>query len=778
MKVSVFQIENMCCPTEERLIRNRLEPMNGIEKLDFNLMARVLTVEHTLLAEEGIVAALKTVGMDAVSRSARVSIFQIEKMDCPTEERLIRNKLEPMNGIEKLDFNLMARTLTVVHTLPAEEGVIAALGTVGMDAVSRTAPRSVELPVIQPSFWRKSSTILTIISGVFAVVAEGLVLGGGMDESSMVVRALAAIAILIGGYQVAGKAWMALKTFTLNINFLMTVAVIGAVIVGEWTEGAVVIFLFAVAEMIEAQSLDRARNAVRSLMELTPEIASVIRGGIWQDVAVTDVLRGETIRIKPGERLPLDGIVSDGHSSVNQAPITGESVPVAKGKGDHVYAGSINERGTFDYEVTHIASESTVSKIVQLIEKASANRAEAERFVDRFSRYYTPVIFGLAVLVAVAGPLLTGGEWGEWIYRGLVLLVIGCPCALVLSTPVTIVSGLAAAARRGILIKGGTYLEIGKNLKGVALDKTGTLTEGRPKVTDILPLDGTDADHILHLAAAVEAKSEHPIASSILAEHALRHVEEPDVPITEFASITGKGIRAVVDGQTIYVGNHRLAHELNICTPEVEALLDRLESEGKTTIVVMSDRQALGVIGVADSIRQTSIQAVKQLHDLGIRTAMLTGDNSTTAKRIAEQVGIDDVRADLLPEDKINALTELQKKYGEMGMVGDGINDAPALAQANIGFAMGAVGTDVALETADVALMEDNLLKLPEFIRLSRRTISILWQNIIIALGIKVVFFFLAMIGEATLWMAVFADMGGSLIVVANGLRLLRARKE
>ena len=707
----------------------------------------------------------------------KVSVFEIQKMDCAVEERLLRNRLEPMQGVEKLDFNLMARTLTVEHSLNGEDELVTAIRSLGMDAVSRTVPRAVELPVIQQSFWRKTGTILTIISGVFALVAEVLVLTGVAAESSVPVKALAAIAILVGGYEVAGKAWTALRTFTLNINFLMTVAVIGAVIVGEWTEGAVVIFLFAVAEMIEAQSLDRARNAVRSLMELTPEIASVLRGNNWQDVPVTTVARGETIRIKPGERLPLDGTVTEGSSSVNQAPITGESVPVEKVKGDHVYAGSINERGTFDYAVTHVASESTVSKIVQLIEKASANRAEAERFVDRFARYYTPVIFALAIAVAAGGPLAFGGTWGEWIYRGLVLLVIGCPCALVLSTPVTIVSGLAAAARRGILIKGGTYLEIGKSLKGVALDKTGTLTEGRPGVTDVLPLDGTNPDHILHLAAAVEAKSEHPIASAIIAAHALRHIDEPDVPITEFASITGKGIRAIVDGRTIYVGNHRLAHELNICTPEVEALLERLEKEGKTTVVVMSDTQALGVIGVADAIRQTSIQAIRQLHDLGIRTAMLTGDNNATAQRIAEQVGIDDVRADLLPEDKINALTELQKKYGAMGMVGDGINDAPALAQANVGFAMGAVGTDVALETADVALMEDNLLKLPEFIRLSRRTIGILWQNIIIALGIKVVFFFLAMMGEATLWMAVFADMGASLIVVANGLRLLSDRR-
>lgn len=706
----------------------------------------------------------------------KTSEFYIEKMDCPTEEGMIRNRLEPMEGIQKLDFNLMARLLTVTHTLPDEAGIITAIRKLGMEAVSKATPRRLVLPVIQPSFWGKPATILTMVSGACALTAEVIALSG-VGESSILVQSLAAVAILAGGYEVAGKAWMSVRTLTLNINFLMTVAVIGAVVIGQWTEGAVVIFLFAVAEMIEAKSLDRARNAVRQLMELTPEITRVMRGKEWLDVPVVEVTLGERIRIRPGERLPLDGIIREGASSVNQSPITGESMPVEKRPGDQVYGGSINEKGTFDYEVIHEAADSTVSKIVQLIEKASANRAEAERFVDRFSHYYTPSIFVLAIVVAVASPFVFGGTWGDWIYRGLVLLVIGCPCALVLSTPITIVSGLAAAARRGILIKGGTYLEVGRNLNVVALDKTGTLTEGKPRVTDVLPLEGITEEDLLHLAAAVEAKSEHPIASAIVAAHELRHQQEEEIPIIEFTSITGKGIKAILADQTIYVGNHRLAHELNLCTPEVEGLLARLEGEGKTTVVVTNDSRTLGVIGVADTIRETSIQAIQELHNLGLRTAMLTGDNAATAAYIAAKVGIDDVQADLLPGDKITALTELQEKYGATGMVGDGINDAPALAQANIGFAMGAVGTDVALETADVALMQDNLMKLPEFIRLSRRTMRILWQNILIALGIKAVFFALALIGEATLWMAVFADMGASLIVVANGLRLLRSKE-
>lgn len=706
----------------------------------------------------------------------KVSTFHIDQMDCPTEERLIRNVLEPMKGIEKLDFNLMARLLTVTHTLADEKPIVAAVKTAGMDAISSTpAERQIQLQVIQPSAWTKPGTILTLISGVFALTAEALALFG-WDESALIVRILAVVAIIVGGYEVAGKAWRSVRSLTLNINFLMTVAAIGAVLIGEWTEAAVVIFLFSLAELIEARSLERARNAVRSLMELAPETAMVLRDGEWKSVPVGSVARGEPIRIKPGERLPLDGVLRHGSSSINQAPITGESIPVEKNAGDTVFAGSINGSGTFDYEVTHVAAESTISKVIRMVEQATSNHAKAERFVDTFSRYYTPTIFCFAILVAVIGPLASDGAWGEWIYRALVLLVIGCPCALVISTPVTIVSGLAAAARRGILIKGGTYLELGTMLKGIALDKTGTITEGRPRVTDIISLDGMSGAEILHVAAAVEARSEHPIASAIIAEHVAHHADEGEIRIQEFESITGKGIRAVVGQKQIYVGNHRLAHDLNVCTPAVETELKRLEEEGKTTVIVMTAEKTIGVIAVADTVRESSREAVRQLHDLGIRTAMLTGDNATTANGIARRVGIDDVRADLLPGDKIDALTGLQSSFGPMGMVGDGINDAPALAQAAVGFAMGAAGTDIALETADVALMEDNLLKLPEFIRLSRRTMRVLRQNITIALGIKLVFFVLALAGYSTLWMAVFADMGASLIVVANGLRLLRWR--
>ncbi len=702
----------------------------------------------------------------------KVSTFRIEKMDCPTEERLIRNRLSAMEGVDDLSFNLIARVLTVKHRLPEESSIVTAIGTLGMEAVAVGATPQLELQVLAPSFWRKPGTILTLVSGVCALVAEVLALTI-LAEDAFAVRALAAVAIVTGGYETAGKAWTSLRTLTLNIHFLMALAVVGAVALGEWAEAGMVVFLFAVAELIEAQSLNRARRAIRLLMELTPERALVLRGGGLELVPVEDIRQGERVRIKPGERLPLDGLIISGRSTFNQASITGESIPVERGVGERVFAGSINGSGTVDYEATHTAAESTISRIVQLVEKATVNRGRTERFVDRFSRYYTPAIFAVALLVAVLPPLLTGAAWDTWVYNGLVLLVIGCPCALVISTPVTVVSGLAAAARRGILVKGGEYLELGRVLRGVAFDKTGTLTEGRPRVTDVVSLDGLPDEDLLHLAAAVEAKSEHPIASAIIAAHELQHAAEGDLEISEFHAIPGRGASAVVDGTRIHVGSHRLAHDLGVCVPSLELELQRLETDGKTTVVVMTEQKVLGVIGVADTVRSSSVDAVRRLHELGLRSAILTGDNEVTAASIARRVGIDDVRANLLPDEKIVALAGLQREYGAMGMVGDGVNDVPALAQATVGFAMGAASADVALETADVALMNDDLRKLPEFIELSRRTIAVLKQNIWIALGLKGVFFALALAGEATLWMAVFADMGASLIVVANGLRLL-----
>ncbi len=707
----------------------------------------------------------------------KISTFHIEELCCSAEESVIRSRLAGIEGIELLEFNLLTRNLRVTHDLPEERTISDAISSVGMTPSScdrdpaTGATMQANLPT--RSFWRRRVVILTAVSGLFAIVAELLALLGP-GEDALVVRILAGCAVVSGGYLVAGKGWHALKSRTLNINVLMALATIGALILGDWTEGAMVVFLFAIAELIEERSLDRARGAVRALMTIAPSVATTLHGLGWKELPVEEITPGSIVRIRPGERLALDGVVRHGYSAVDQAPITGESIPVEKSVGDQVFAGSINGTGTFDFEVTHSSADSTIGRIVRLLEEAAANRTVMERFVDRFARIYTPAIVLAAALVVIIPPLLFGGLWDVWFYRGLVLLVIGCPCALVISTPVTVVSGLAGAARRGVLVKGGSYLEQGKDIRVVAFDKTGTLTEGRPRVTDVIPLGSITAEELLHLAAAVEARSEHPIASAIIAEHDALHVDEEEIAVDGFHSVTGRGVRGDVEGRTVHCGNHRLAHDLGLCNDELERRLDQLEAQGKTTVVVMDDDGPLGVIAVADTIRPAARRVIAELHRRGIITAMMTGDNERTARSIAAELGIDDIRADLLPDDKIAAIAELEKRYGPVAMVGDGINDVPALARATIGIAMGAAGTDIALEAADVALMEDNLDKLVEFIDISHRTMRLLRQNITVALGFKVIFFVLALFGEATLWMAVFADMGASLIVVGNGLRLLR----
>ncbi len=698
------------------------------------------------------------------------ALYRIEKMDCPTEEALLRKVLHGLPGVLALDFNLVARTLRVEHSLADPHSITAAIAALDMAPVLQSPSAGGPAPqpmAAVPAVSRKQWILMTI-AGIAAIGSEAVAHTTGI-ETSPAVAALAIAAILAGGLHTLRKGWIALKTFSLNINLLMTVAVIGAILIGEWPEAAVVIWLFGLAEMIEALSLDRARNAIRGLMALAPEMAAVRQpDGSWLETRAEAVPLGATVRVKPGERLALDGVVESGRSSVNQAPITGESMPVEKQQGDPVFAGTINELGAFAFRVTATKGETTLDRIARSVQEAQAQRAPTQRFVDQFARVYTPIVFLTAVLVALVPPLAFGLPWYDWIYKALVLLVIACPCALVISTPVTVVSGLAAAARRGILIKGGLYLEQGRHLKSIALDKTGTITHGRPVLTDVIPIAGTTRDDALRIAASLDALSEHPVAAAIVAGYGnLTHA-----PVSGFEALTGRGVKGDIDGTTYYIGNHRLAEALRVCSPSLEQTLDRLEVEGKTAVVLATAGAALAVLAVSDTVRKTSKEAVAALRSLGVAPVMLTGDNVRTAQAIASQVGITDARGELLPEDKLAVITKLLER-GPVGMVGDGVNDAPALAKSSIGFAMGAAGTDTAIETADVALMQDDLRKVPEFIDLSRRTSLVLWQNITFAIGVKAVFFVLTFTGHTSLWLAVFADMGASLLVVFNGLRLL-----
>jgi len=611
---------------------------------------------------------------------------------------------------------------------------------------------------------------LLVISGIAAAAAEAIHwLNGGFHWS---VAVLALVAIVTSGLPTYKKGLIALRNFNLNMNALMAIAVTGAMLIGQWPEAAMVMFLFALAEIIEAKSLDRARIAISGLMELAPESATVRQAdGSWEDIPASAVDLDALVRVKPGERIALDGAVVSGRSTVNQSPITGESLPVDKVEKDPVFAGTINESGSFVYRVTALADNTTLARIIHAVEAAQGNRAPTQRFVDRFAQIYTPTVIVVALGMALIPPLAFGADWLDWIYRALVLLVVACPCALVISTPVTIVSGLANAARKGILIKGGVYLEQGRKLTTLALDKTGTLTYGKPEQTDFISI-GDDKRQIYGLAMSLASRSDHPVSQAIT-----RAAQKEDLPVQEivdFAAIPGRGISGRVADRLYYLGNHRLINELGLLTAALEKQLDELEQQGKTVVLLTTETAVLGLFAVADTIRETSCQAVEELHHLGVNTVILTGDNPHTADAIARQVGIDEAYGNQLPEDKLQTITALLGQNKSVGMVGDGINDAPALARADIGFAMGAAGTDTAIETADVALMDDDLRKLPTFIRLTRTTSAILVQNIIFALSIKVIFIALTFAGHATMWMAVFADMGASLMVVFNGLRLLR----
>jgi Zn2+/Cd2+-exporting ATPase len=702
--------------------------------------------------------------MSSAATSTKTT-FRVEELDCATEENELREVLLPMEGVHSLEFNLVARHVTVRHSLDSTAALSAAIKGAGMrpkELIPTTAATA-------PTRSLSNSAIATIvIAGLLAIGSEVLVIAG-MKERSIPVALMALAAIALGGRDTLRKGFQALVTRRLTMALLMSVAVIGALIIGQWPEAAVVIWLFGLAELIEALSLERARNAIRSLVNLAPETASV-RGadGAWTELNAIDIAVGAVFLVKPGERIALDGTVSTGSSSVNQAPITGESVPVSKEPGSQVFAGTVNERGTLEVVVTSAKGEGTLDRIARSIQDAQATKAPAQRFVDRFAAVYTPIVFVAAIAVAVIPPIVGTGSWQDWLYKALVLLVLACPCALVISTPVTVVSGLGGAARRGILIKGGIHLEQARRLKTVALDKTGTLTHGKPVLTDKVTVSNTSVEDALRIAGSLNTLSEHPVAHAIVSAYT-----GPVDPVEGFEAIPGRGVTGTVNGIKYLLGNHRLAEETGVCGPQLEATLQGFENEAKTAVVLMTATSPVAVFAVADTLRAESIEAVRALIDLGVTPIMLTGDNQRTATAIARQVGISDARGDLLPEDKLRIVTEFGTS-GPIAMIGDGVNDAPALAKATLGMAMGAMGTDTAIETADIALMDDDPRKIAETIRISQHTSHVLWQNITVALGVKAVFFVLTMLGTASLWIAVLADMGASLVVIANGLRLLR----
>ncbi|MEN9543948.1 MAG: hypothetical protein RLZZ598_781 [Pseudomonadota bacterium] len=710
--------------------------------------------------------------------SGSVTWFRVPTMDCSAEASEIRRAVAAIPEIRSLVFRLGERSLGIDAPAAALEQALSAIRHEGFDPQPIAAAASAGEAAhgaggdhehgLSASVARLGAALALAIGAELASFFLPDVLG-----FKAIGLALAAGAIWLAGFEVYQKGLMALRRGKLNINALMAVAVTGAFVIGQWPEAAMVMALYAIAELIEARAVDRARNAIAGLMALAPEQAEVRQAdGNWRQGPVGEVAVDAIARVRPGERVPFDGMLTSGSSSIDQAPVTGESLPVDKTVGDPVFAGTINQSGSFEMRVTAAAANSTLARIIHAVEQVQGRRAPIQGFVDRFAAVYTPAVFFIALAVALGGPLLLGWTGFDAVYKALVLLVIACPCALVISTPVTVVSGLAAGARRGILIKGGIYLEEARKLKAIALDKTGTLTEGMPVlVAWDLVAAGTDRGHAEAVAGALAGHSDHPVARAIatgLAPSSLGPVG--------FNALVGRGVEARVGNASFVLGNHRLIEERQQCSAALEALLLSHERAGRTVTLLAGEAGVIALFAVADTIKPSSRAAVAELKAMGIHPVMLTGDNQITASAIAAEAGIDDARGNLLPEDKLGAIQTMQAEHGPTAMTGDGINDAPALAQADIGIAMGAAGTDIAMEAADVVVMNDDLRRIAETVRLSARTHRVLWQNIALALGIKTLFLALAIAGHATMWMAVFADMGASLLVVGNGLRLLRGK--
>jgi Cd2+/Zn2+-exporting ATPase len=767
---ATLRLQGLDCPECAGAVEHSVGHVPGVMSAAANFAAASLYVEYDgeITDLDRVAAAVGRAGYRALVPGATsgVAVVRVAEMDCQDEVKAIEGALRSLPGVASWQVNLLERTLRIQLDTAATqpEAILAAIRGLGM------TPEMTERAV-QAVAWRRDLLFLsTVTSGVCLGAALIMDWAG---STSVLAHALHGMALCAGGWMAARKAVRAVLVPRLDMNVLMTVAVLGAIAIGQWNEAASVAFLFALAQLLETYSLDRARQAVRRLLAVAPPEATVRRGGQEVRLPVTAVTPGEVIVVRPGERVALDGIVRAGASALNQAPITGESMPVDKGPGAQVFAGSINGEGALEIEVTHRAQETMLARIIALVEQAQAQKAPTQTFVERFAAIYTPAVIAGAVLVATLPPLLLAEAFSPWVYRALVLLVISCPCALVISTPVAVVCGLARAARAGILIKGGRVLEALGGLKALALDKTGTLTQGRPIVVEVRPVDGMDAREVLRLAAAVEARSEHPLGGAIL--NAARERGITWSQAVDFRAMAGHGAQARLDGVGYHVGSHRYIEELGVCNGEVEAILGELEGGGQTPVILSDGSRVLGVLGVADRIREGAPESFMALRRLGVKPlVILTGDTPRTAEAIGRQAGADEVRAQLLPEEKVRAIQDLVKRHGTAGMVGDGINDAPALAAATVGIAMGAAGTDAAVETADVALVRDDLRQLPVAVRLGRKTLRIIRVNIALSLATKAVFVTLAVLGYATLWMAVAADMGTSLAVIANGMRLLR----
>ncbi|MCM3169545.1 MULTISPECIES: heavy metal translocating P-type ATPase [Peribacillus] len=694
--------------------------------------------------------------------------YRVQGFTCTNCAGIFENNVKQLPGVQDAKVNFGASKIYVQGNTTIEE--LEKAGSFENLKVRDEKDQKVE----REPFWKQKENIKVYISAILLVVSWFL--GKQYGEEHILPTIGYAASILIGGYSLFITGLKNLSRFKFDMNTLMTIAVIGAAVIGEWGEGATVVILFAISEALERYSMDKARQSIESLMDIAPKEALIRRGNEEMMIHVEDIQVDDIMIVKPGQKLAMDGLVVKGTSTLNQAAITGESVPVTKTIDDEVFAGTLNEEGLLEVKVTKRIEDTTISKIIHLVEEAQAERAPSQAFVDKFAKYYTPAIVILAFLIAVVPPLF-GGDWSEWIYQGLAVLVVGCPCALVVSTPVAVVTAIGNAAKNGVLIKGGIHLEESGALKAIAFDKTGTLTKGIPAVTDIVTYGGNE-NELLTVTAAIEKGSQHPLASAIMRKAEDKGLNFNGVSVEEFQSITGKGVKAKVNNEMYYVGSPNLFKELHqTIESTIKEKITGMQTEGKTVMVLGTEKEILSLIAVADEMRESSKEVISKLNRMGIETVMLTGDNQRTAAAIGKQVGVSDIKADLLPEDKLNFIKELRSKHQSVAMVGDGVNDAPALAASSVGVAMGGAGTDTALETADIALMSDDLSKLPYTIKLSRKALTIIKQNITFSLAIKLLALLLVMPGWLTLWIAIFADMGATLIVTLNSLRLIRIKE-
>ncbi len=721
---------------------------------------------------------------DSSHNSPRPMQFQITGLDCAEEVAVLKREVGPaVGGEEQLSFDILNGRMGVRNVAINPQVVLDAIARTGMQARIWERENSSKEAL---GFWDAyGRTILTMTSGLLMVAAflAHAWQGGsfsaafGLSEEAatpLVAKVLYGLAMLGGVWFILPKAWYALLRMRPDMNLLMTIAVLGAIAIGEWFEAATVAFLFSVSLLLESWSVGRARRAIAALMNLAPPTARILSPtGEEIEVAPSEVSPGTRFLIRPGERIPLDGIVKRGASEVNQASITGESMPVTKEPGVEVFAGTINGDGELQVECTKAANDTTLAQIVRMVGDAQSQRAPSEQWVEKFARIYTPAVMVLSFAVLLVPPLLFGGDWQMWIYNALVLLVIACPCALVISTPVSIVAAVAAAARHGVLVKGGVFMELPAQLKAIAFDKTGTLTSGKATVAQIVPLNGHTAAELLERAAALESRSDHPLAVAIVKYAREQGITPPGA--TDFRIVQGKGATGRFGERNFWLGSHRYLEARKQETPEVHEQLETLSSAGRSVVVVGNDDHVCGFIALTDSVRPEVPAVLRELREQGVEhLIMLTGDNQATAAAIATEVGLNEFRAELLPKDKVKAMEQLMQQYGSVAMIGDGVNDAPALARATLGIAMGAAGSDAAIETADIALMSDDLSKIAWLIAHSRRTLAIIRQNIFASLAVKLLFVLLTLFGHASLWAAIAADMGVSLLVIFNGLRLLR----